>query len=81
MDAEPITLEVEDAGPVAGLLLRPPAARACYVFAHGAGAGMEHRFMAACAAELAAHGIATLRFQFPYVQRGSHYRDSLKRIG
>ena len=43
---------------------------ALFVFAHGAGAGMQHRFMAALAEALARHGVATLRFQFPSMERG-----------
>jgi predicted alpha/beta-hydrolase family hydrolase len=61
---------------VAALLLRPPAARCLYVFAHGAGAGMQHRFMRAASALLAGHGIATLRYQFPYMEAGSRRPDS-----
>jgi predicted alpha/beta-hydrolase family hydrolase len=57
------------------VLLRPDLARACYVFAHGAGAGMHHAFMASFAAGLAARGIATLRYQFPYMERGSKRPD------
>jgi len=76
MDAEALTLEVDGADTVAGLLVRPPSATACYVFAHGAGAGMEHSFMSACANELAGSGIATLRYQFPYMQRGSRRTDA-----
>jgi uncharacterized protein len=53
---------------VSGLLLAPADARACYVLAHGAGAGMAHPFMAAVAAELALRRIATLRYQFPYME-------------
>ena len=60
---------------VSGLLQVPPRASACYVFAHGAGAGMTHPFMAAVADGLAARGIATLRFQFPYMERGSRRPD------
>jgi predicted alpha/beta-hydrolase family hydrolase len=75
MSAEQITLAVEGAQPVEGLLLRPPSATACYVMAHGAGAGMEHPFMAACAEGLARLGIATVRYQFPYMQRGSRRPD------
>ncbi len=56
---------------VSGLLLAPSKARACYVLAHGAGAGMTHPFMAAVANGLAERGLATLRYQFPYMeQRG-----------
>jgi len=56
----------ERVGQVSGLLLRPPDARWLYVFAHGAGAGMRHRFMSALAEALAERGVATLRYQFPY---------------
>jgi predicted alpha/beta-hydrolase family hydrolase len=60
---------------VSALLLAPAQARACYVLAHGAGAGMTHVFMAAVAEGLATRGIATLRYQFPYMQRGSRRPD------
>ena len=50
-------------------------ARACYVLAHGAGAGMNHPFLAAVAAELARRDITTLRFQFPYMERGAKRPD------
>lgn len=53
----------------------PARARACFVFAHGAGAGMSHPFMAAVAAGLAEGGVASLRFQFPYIERGSKRPD------
>jgi len=49
----------------------PAGARACYVLAHGAGAGMAHPFMASVAQGLAERGVATLRYQFPYMERGS----------
>jgi len=60
---------------VSALLLRPDDARACYVFAHGAGAGMRHAAMEAIAAGLADRGIATLRYQFPYMEKGSKRPD------
>jgi predicted alpha/beta-hydrolase family hydrolase len=60
---------------VSGLLEMPPRARACYVLAHGAGAGMKHPFLAAVAAELATRGIASLRYQFPYMERGAKRPD------
>ena len=60
---------------VSGLLLAPPAARACYVLAHGAGAGMAHPFMQAVAAGLAGRGVATLRYQFPYMEAGRKRPD------
>jgi predicted alpha/beta-hydrolase family hydrolase len=63
-------------GPVlSGLWLSPPAPRAGLVLAHGAGAGMTHRGMAAVAEGLAARGVATLRYQFPYMERGSKRPD------
>jgi uncharacterized protein len=60
---------------VAGLLQAPPRPRACYVLAHGAGAGMNHPFLAAVAAELSLRDIATLRYQFPYMERGAKRPD------
>ncbi len=60
---------------VSGLLLRPPEAHALYLFAHGAGAGMTHKAMESCAQGLAARGIATLRYQFPYMEKGSKRPD------
>ena len=73
--ALPITIAVDDGIRVSGLLQTPPGARACYVLAHGAGAGMNHPFLAAVAAELAARGMATLRYQFPYMERGGKRPD------
>lgn len=68
-DAQPIDIAGDGGIRVSGLLQAPPNARACYVLAHGAGAGMSHPFMAAVAAGLASRGIATLRYQFPYMER------------
>ena len=62
-------------GEVAALLMRPDAARWLLVFGHGAGAGMRHRFMQAMSACLAAAGIATFRYQFPYMEAGSRRPD------
>jgi hypothetical protein len=73
-DARPITI-TDGAIRVSGLLQAPPQPRACYVLARGAGAGMTHPFMAAVAAGLAARGIATLRYQFPYMEQGSKRPD------
>jgi predicted alpha/beta-hydrolase family hydrolase len=56
-------------GEVEGLLQIPPRASHLLVFAHGAGAGMRHAFMESAAAALGVQGIATLRYQFPYVQK------------
>jgi len=72
--AKPVRIEV-GAGRVSGLLQMPAEARCCYVMAHGAGAGMAHPFMVAVAAELAERGIATLRFQFPYMEQGGRRPD------
>jgi predicted alpha/beta-hydrolase family hydrolase len=77
-DVEPVTITVSDATHVSGLLKSPPRARACYVLAHGAGAGMAHPFMAAVASELAERGIATLRYQFPYMEQGGKRPDPPK---
>ena len=60
---------------VAALLTLPPQPRACFIFAHGAGAGMTHAFMAAVANGLAERGVAVLRYQFPYMEKGSKRPD------
>jgi predicted alpha/beta-hydrolase family hydrolase len=60
---------------VSGLLLTPPRPHACYIFAHGAGAGMTHPFMTAVAAGLGDRGIATLRYQFPYMEQRARRPD------
>ena len=73
---ERISLQLPEAEPVSALLCVPANAHACFVFAHGAGAGMEHAFMAAMAQALAERGVATLRYQFPYMERGSKRPDS-----
>jgi predicted alpha/beta-hydrolase family hydrolase len=77
-EAEPVTIEIDGATKVSGLLQKAPEARACFVFAHGAGAGMAHPFMAAVAAGLAERNIATLRYQFPYMERGGKRPDPPK---
>ena len=74
--AEPLTIALKQGGEVSALLLRPLAARACYVLAHGAGAGMTHRFMEEIAVGLADREIATLRYQFPYMEKGSKRPDA-----
>jgi predicted alpha/beta-hydrolase family hydrolase len=75
MREEMLTIATGDAS-VSALLLAPTDARACYVLAHGAGVGMTHSFMTAVAQGLAARGIATLRYQFPYMERGSRRPDT-----
>ena len=73
--AEPMRLQVDPERSVSALLCTPADPRACFVFAHGAGAGMAHPFMAAFAAGLLARGIASLRFQFPFMEQGSRRTD------
>jgi predicted alpha/beta-hydrolase family hydrolase len=74
-DARKVTIPVGDTRQVSGLLRLPPKARACYVLAHGAGAGMTHPSLEAVSAELAERGIATLRFLFPYMEAGGKRPD------
>ena len=62
-------------GEVSALLERPQDARSLLVFGHGAGAGMRHRWMEAAASALATRGVASLRYQFPYVERKEHRPD------
>src|SRR6266851_9394357 len=77
--AQPLQIAVAaDEQRVSGLLLAPPEAWACYVLAHGAGAGMAHPFMAAIADGLGERSIATLRYQFPYMEQGSKRPDPPK---
>lgn len=63
---------------VSALAAGPADPKACYVFAHGAGAGMRHAFMGAMAESLAARGVATLRFQFPFMEQGGKRPDTPK---
>jgi predicted alpha/beta-hydrolase family hydrolase len=78
MSAASLTIQLAEGATVSGLLDAPADAQACYVFAHGAGAGMHHTFMAGIASGLAQRRIATLRFQFPYMEQGSKRPDSPK---
>jgi predicted alpha/beta-hydrolase family hydrolase len=73
---QPVAIDIEGSGRVSGLLQLPRDARACLVLAHGAGAGMAHPFMTAAAQGLAARGVATLRYQFPYMERRGKRPDS-----
>jgi hypothetical protein len=72
---ERLTIDVGANHRVSGLFDRPSPARAVFVLAHGAGAGMEHPSMQSIAAGLAERGIATLRYQFPYMERKSRRPD------
>ena len=75
MSTERVTIEVNRTQTVSGLLLVPERPFACYVLAHGAGAGMTHPFMNAIADGLSARAIATLRYQFPFMENGSKRPD------
>jgi predicted alpha/beta-hydrolase family hydrolase len=74
--AERLQFAVEGAGEVSALVLRPTNARWLLVLAHGAGAGMAHPFLEALARELAAAGVATFRYQFPYMEQRRRVPDS-----
>jgi predicted alpha/beta-hydrolase family hydrolase len=70
-EATDLSLHISDAiGDVSAFLLRPPDAWLLYVLAHGAGSGMRHSFLESISASLAARGIATFRYQFPYMEAG-----------
>lgn len=71
-----LKLDIEGVGTVSALLTEAARPRACFVFAHGAGAGMRHSFMEQVAAGLADRGVTTLRFNFPYMENGSRRPDS-----
>src|ERR1700709_2938918 len=72
IDPEQPQSDVAKAGMVSALLIRPAEARTCFVFAHGAGAGMAHPFMATVAQGLGERGVASLRYQLPYMEKGSN---------
>lgn len=74
-DANELTIAVDASRRVSALLRAPADARACYVLAHGAGAGMRHAFLESMAERLSARGVATLRYQFPYVEHGGRRPD------
>ena len=76
--ARSVAIKVNAEHTVSALLIAPVKARACYVMAHGAGAGMQHPFMHAVAVELAERGVATLRYQFPYMEQKKKRPDSPK---
>jgi predicted alpha/beta-hydrolase family hydrolase len=75
MPAEPLKIEIPGEGEVSSLWLSPANPAACLALAHGAGAGMTQRAMEAIAVGLKDLGVATLRYQFPYMERGSKRPD------
>src|ERR1700759_4643883 len=75
MNDTELKIETGSAGAVSALLTKPAQPRACFVFAHGAGAGMTHAFMAKVVSGLAERNVATLRYQFPYMEKGSKRPD------
>ena len=75
MDSSQVVIPIEGQAAVSGLWQAPPDPRAVLVLAHGAGAGMRHRSMAAIAHGLAGRGVATLRYQFPYMEKGGKRVD------
>jgi predicted alpha/beta-hydrolase family hydrolase len=72
----PLRIALESGAAVSAILRRPDGARACFVMAHGTGAGMNHPFMATLSEALAQRGVATLRYQFPYMEQGSKRPDA-----
>src|ERR1700719_208883 len=74
-DLQTVHIDVGATMRVSGILNCPPGSKACYILAHGAGAGMLHPFMVSLAADLAAIHIATLRYQFPYMEKGGRRPD------
>jgi uncharacterized protein len=73
--AQKLAIPIDHATSVSALLIRPTEARACFVFAHGAGAGMTHPFMETVAVGLSERGVASLRYQFPYMEKASRRPD------
>jgi predicted alpha/beta-hydrolase family hydrolase len=71
-----LTLTLPSGAAVSALLLRPDNARACLVLAHGAGAGMLHPFMETVATGLGERGVASLRYQFPYMEKEGKRPDA-----
>jgi len=76
LDARSLSLAIDENVRVSALMQVPKGARACLVLAHGAGAGMTHPFLAALAQALAESGIATFRFQFPFMEQRKKRPDT-----
>lgn len=80
-DERELTFEVgETTGSVSAVMIRPDDAKVLYVLAHGAGAGMRHRFMESVSHALATRGVATFRYQFPYMETGRKRPDVPNRL-
>src|SRR5262245_243416 len=77
-DARQVTITIDGGQTVSGLLQKPHEATAACILAHGAGAGMNHPFLSEVSRGLAKAGVATLRYQFPYMERGSRSPDKPK---
>jgi len=75
VDSQSVEIKVDETRHVSGILIAPPHATACFVVAHGAGAGMLHSFMENLADDLSMRGIATLRYQFPYMEKHGRRPD------
>jgi predicted alpha/beta-hydrolase family hydrolase len=75
MQTSEVTIPVDAASRISGLLVAPRDARALFVMALGTGAGMKHPFMSGVAKGLAERGIGTLRYQFPYMEQGARRPD------
>lgn len=74
--AQTVAITIGGVGRVSGAFIRPDDAWVAYVLAHGAGAGMHHPFLEAVTAQMTARGIATLRYQFPYMEAGRKRPDT-----
>jgi uncharacterized protein len=74
-DSQSVDIKVDETTRVSGILIAPPQSTACFVVAHGAGAGMLHPFMQNLAEDLSNRGIATLRYQFPYMEKRGRRPD------
>jgi predicted alpha/beta-hydrolase family hydrolase len=75
VDLQSLHIDVGDTTRVSGILMCPPQSKACFIVAHGAGAGMLHPFMVKLAQDLVTLRIATLRYQFPYMEKRSRRPD------
>jgi uncharacterized protein len=76
MKPKPVIIKIPGGDPVSGVWTRPNDAKGALVLAHGAGAGMTHKHMEATADGLAERGVAVLRFNFPYMEKGGKRPDS-----